>query len=383
MFTKTLNYRIFLLVFFTFMVSLQADEDEEFYKQKWLKSEEAYARYSGPLRILIGSFIERMERELQLECTGEGGSCGQTVDLIKIKFDVQRRATFEEARAIELYLIDEFIKVINSNQEIRPYLIEYPISHKYVTVSLSFRGPLGRSADGIDFMFNVPQDAVPENQNTIVYYAFDPFNDDSHEVHVEKYEEAVRLDKASNLKYPFAHQSSERELALDESLIPFTEKLRMDQRFECWGIGCPDALIKDIGAKFVAIQRVTQQDARKLALYVADNLIEHLNRSDRLKPFLAETPFPTHRLKFRIDFVNKNYCPFTDGSIESIVVANNEFSYFYLVKEPDDLIEEEWWISKTTLLAKESYDEAKRRSTERPPSIIRTLYEKAKSIYSR
>ncbi|MCE5317573.1 MAG: hypothetical protein LLG04_09490, partial [Parachlamydia sp.] len=324
---------------------------------------------------VIGSFIERVEQELGLTCTGDGGSCGKTIEWIIIKFDAHRRANIEEARALELYLIEEFVKMLNANQEIRPFLIEYPISHKYITISLTFRGPLGPYADGVEYISNASED--------LFYDAFDPFEFSSPDFYKEKYEEAVELAKASNLVPPFTHESTEREAALDASLIPFVNKMRMEQKFECWGIGCHDTQINQIKAKFVAIRRVTHEDARILALYVADNLLDHLNRNNKLKPFLAEAPFPTHRLKFRIDFVKRNYCPFTDGSIESVVVENNELSYFYIVKEPEEGVDEEYWMPRTTFLAKETYDEAKHLSAVKFPSLLTRLVEKAKSLFSR
>jgi hypothetical protein len=61
------------------------------------------------------------------------------VEEISVKFVAYRKATIEEARALEVAMTEKLLKKINENEKIRPYLREYPFKPNRAHVSISFR----------------------------------------------------------------------------------------------------------------------------------------------------------------------------------------------------------------------------------------------------
>ena len=131
-------------------------------------------------------------------------------------------------------------------------------------------------------------------------------------------------------------------------------------RLKCWSIG--EQLtdhVEGIGAYLVLTQRATQEEARNLELFVSERLIHLVN--ENLKPYLKEVPFSSHQVKLRISFKQKRGFSYSDGSMESVALENNEITYFQEL--PPGLGS---YPLETPVFAKESYLEAMKIVENRP-----------------
>jgi len=272
------------------------------------------------------------------------------IEDIGMQFTAYRRATVEEARALHLLVMNKLVEAINAHEKIQPFLAQNPFTYKRVSVDISFKGPYGPYSEGnIEHIFNVTDLAgAVENRSKLFYYAHDPFKGKSIELFNESLEDAVKLAQASPIQNLAVHQTTPLEEAVDEVLPIYLSDMRKEHRFECCSMGGKlTDHVEEIGARFTVVQRATQEQARKLVVLATDRLLEAINRDEKLRPFLAEYPFPASRVKMRISFVKKNYYSYSDGSVESAVLEDNEISYLKLPLEEE-----------SPYFAKESYQEA-------------------------
>lgn len=323
-------------------------------EREWQAEKVAHAEYIHYVRQIRRAFAEEMLRELQLVCSGDSGSLHEKVEELGMQFNAHRRATIEEARALQLLVMDKFAQAINAHEKIQPFLKQRPF--KRVSITIAFEGPKGRCDEGaVGHVYNITDLAgVVENRNKLFYYSIDPFTQDNIKILSEFYQEAVELNKLTAPQYPYFHQNGPIEEALDQVLGDVAKDMKNEQGFECWSIGGKITnYLEGIGAKFVVLRPATQEEARKLELFTIERLINAINLNEELRPYLIEYPFPTNRLKIRICFRKKNYYNYHDGSMDSVALEDNEITYFQ--KPPPDV---KIWSVETPIFAKESYQEA-------------------------
>jgi hypothetical protein len=88
---------------------------------------------------IMNSFIEQSEKEYHLDCISTGGRFAKNVGKIEINFIAYRKGTIDEARTLEVKMIDALLKRINDHEKIRPFLAEYPFKEKDIDISIAFR----------------------------------------------------------------------------------------------------------------------------------------------------------------------------------------------------------------------------------------------------
>ncbi|MCE5319036.1 MAG: hypothetical protein LLG04_16950 [Parachlamydia sp.] len=322
--------------------------------QKLQADKAAYAEYVGYVNDLRSNFAREMRKELDLVCSGDSGRMHGKVEEIGLDFTAYRRANIEEARALQLYVMNKLVQAVNAHEKLASFLDERPFTYKRVNVSISFQGPNGRYCDGsVVYIYNISDLAVEESRNKFFYSSIDPFTGDIVRILKEPYEEAVKLAAAAPIHDLRVHQSTPIEEAIDEVLPKYTEEMLTKCRFECSSIGGKMTdRVEDIGAEFVIVQHVNQEEARKFILFAAERLLHALNGNKKLREYLSEFPFPSHRLKIRIGFRKRNYYTYCDGSMESVTLEGNEITYY---QEPPP---EQNWYAGPDVFAKESYQDA-------------------------
>ena len=87
---------------------------------------------------VTNDFVKIAKKEFHLECMGTGGSMPNDIETFSISFIAYRKATIDQARKLEIQLIEKFIEIINSHKDIRPYLRDYPFPVHRACVSVSF-----------------------------------------------------------------------------------------------------------------------------------------------------------------------------------------------------------------------------------------------------
>lgn len=327
----------------------QATEEEK----KWQADKAAFAEYIDYVNDLRINFALQMQKELGLICTGDRGRMHGKIEAIGLSFNAYRRASIEEARALQLFVMNRLVQTVNAHDKLGPFLDERPITYKRVMVAISFEGPNGPYCDGsVAYISNVSELAVEENRNKIFYRSIDALTGNLQDLFEEHYEEAVQRAEASPIPILKVHQTTPLEEAIDEVLPRYAEEMRKKYRFECWGIGgTMSGQVDDIGVHFVLVKQTGQEEARKFIVVAAERLLQALNSNPKLRDYLGEYPFPSHRLKIRIGFKKRNYYSYADESMESVRLEGNEISYY---KDP---VEKELYQGPE-VFEKESYQEA-------------------------
>lgn len=370
--TVKLLFLISNLFFFLYADDLSEEEQGQ---RKLLEADTAYEQYYLYVREIMNSFADSMAKELKLEWVGEGGMMHKEVEELQMKFKAKRRASIEEARALEVYLVNRFIQTINSHQKIQPFLKVRPFTFRHVSISVSFDNVIGPHSDGnIEWVINVSPWGSSESESSIVYCWNQPFTERLEDILKEPFLVADKLSKAANLKFPFTHKTKEPEASWDHVLYKYREKVWIMLGLECRRIGGDITKgIKEIGANFEVKHPASQKQAREIMVYAVEKLLETINQNEKLRSYLHDQPLLANRVKMRIRFTNSRGNTFHDGSLESVVLEDNELSYFQEVWIPDETNPEFFRSTSVKLLIKEPYPEALHIVADQPRSSILSI----------
>ena len=135
-------------------------------------------------------FIEECEKKYQLDCIGTGGRFANNVAKIEICFIAYRKGSIEEARTLEVTMVEKILSEINSNEKIRSFLNDYPFQPKNIDISIAFhKEDNSRYTDkSVSFIFL--------SRDKLFYSSEDPNTGKLIDILEEPYEEALRIVKS-------------------------------------------------------------------------------------------------------------------------------------------------------------------------------------------
>lgn len=97
---------------------------------------------------LAASYVNRMKQAEHMEIMGSGGRLMYNVDELDFMFRYPKFVDLKEARSIIVRSAQVYLELVNSDENIRPYLKEYPVGAKGVELTIVFT-PSG-SFEGIE-----------------------------------------------------------------------------------------------------------------------------------------------------------------------------------------------------------------------------------------
>jgi len=340
---------VFLWVYGPFYFTKQ-ERDSRKKKAEEIKAKSEYLPY---INEIYSTFAKEMKEKFKLIPSGYGGIRKRKVEMLSLNFTTERRATVDEARGLQLFLMEQFVKKINAHEKLKSFLIEQPFSKKRINIALDFEEPNGSYYDkSVTSVFNIDGLASnTENRNRIFYMGIDPFKNMPVEIHNETYVEALEILKNSPDLDPFVHVTTPLEIATDQIFNSFVKEMREKHQLRCHSIGGKvQGRVEEVGAKFQLIKHTSKDEAQKLLLALTERLVEKLNQDEEIRPYLIEYPFSTTRIKIRIIFTGSDHFSYDDGSMERITLENNQISYFKVPPEDD--------LFRAILFYEESYQEA-------------------------
>lgn len=150
------------------------------------------APYLKIVRQITRTVASDIEKELNIIFTGDGGRMPQKVEEISLDFMAYRKPSIEEARMLEVKATEKLLRAINSNEEIRPYLAEYPFLPNRAQIMISFqkRDNTHYTDGSVALVFQV--------KNTIFYDREDPLTERLETILEEPYEEASKIVKKTS-----------------------------------------------------------------------------------------------------------------------------------------------------------------------------------------
>ncbi|MBS0653328.1 MAG: hypothetical protein JSR39_07355 [Verrucomicrobia bacterium] len=82
--------------------------------------------------------IKTIKKSNEMKLIGSGGSMMHNVETVSLHFYYYHPASIDEARNLILEITNNLISAFNSNQEIRPYLANFPFEAKNFDISIAF-----------------------------------------------------------------------------------------------------------------------------------------------------------------------------------------------------------------------------------------------------
>ena len=141
-------------------------------------------------RRVTHAFITDMCKKHGLVYAVRGGCFIDDVKEISVSFDKADKSDIPESRILLVNCVEEFLRRINADEDVRPFLVQYPFTNENVNISIGFIEPK-EDADlqNIVHAFNVKGEAV--------YSIYDKPHDRYKPTFEEPYEEALKIVKES------------------------------------------------------------------------------------------------------------------------------------------------------------------------------------------
>lgn len=334
------------------------------------------------IREFQSAFGRQIEAEFNLKWVEEGfvhNFSGGTIE-----FYADRRATLEEARALVLAVKSRLAAAICADPIMLSSLNKMSLTSDSICVNIRFVYLHEWSyRDGsIESVYSYYSNRGSKDVKKLYlkYSATDPFGDISdHDntgfVYIqESFEDAVELNKATSITNPAIHELTGFENELNQILTSFKKEMKEEHGlyFQPSGwmrSGKSTPLLSEIRAKCTCYYRADCREARALMLLATEKLLNALNNSETIKPYLKDHHFLASQLKLRILFRKSKFfvgdVPYYDASMESVVLNDGAIMYYHHVlstKNPG--------LHDRVLSTRESYQEAKMTFESAPPTLF-------------
>lgn len=137
---------------------------------------------------IINKTGKKLERRHNMTVVGTGGRMMNCVELMRLAFNINKPLSKEESRKIILDCTSEFLREINSDQEIRPYLVQFPFRVENINISIFTHDEQGRN------LYDPDITVVLIDNGEITYLTDDRENKYRFKSeYVESYEDALKL----------------------------------------------------------------------------------------------------------------------------------------------------------------------------------------------
>jgi hypothetical protein len=146
---------------------------------------------------LIARFGKQMEEKYGFHpCAFGGGATEEGIWLFSIHFDYYHEPMLiDQARRLIVSCAEEFLELINSSEEIRPYLKNYPSTAKNIEIAIFFKSVERKK------IYDPYMAVVSTNEGTITYRTEEEGNRFDYKLEVdESYEEALNILKKERLE---------------------------------------------------------------------------------------------------------------------------------------------------------------------------------------
>ena len=146
---------------------------------------QAQTEYESYLSRFINRYA-RIQKTKGLEQIGYGGALNDKIKKIHLYFFFKGQLNIDQARVLLVREVKNLLDIINSDENLQPYLLNYPFTPKNIKYTISLK-----NSDGSRVHF--PYVSLLYLENNCVYYAYlnerDIFMPDK--AHKETYQESL------------------------------------------------------------------------------------------------------------------------------------------------------------------------------------------------
>ena len=149
------------------------------------------SNYGKIANAITAKTAKQLEEENGLILVGTGGQMMNDIQMMMMGFYFYHVVDVNDARQLLVNSVEAYLSAINANEDVRPYLHEYPFTASNVEIVIYFRNP-DRS--------DVPQGKIriaAAKRGKLVYYIDYPEKHTIKSIYEESYEDAL---KAANAK---------------------------------------------------------------------------------------------------------------------------------------------------------------------------------------
>jgi hypothetical protein len=129
--------------------------------------------------------VLKIEKETGLSLIGVGGGMMDDIQEMMIAFQYRQEVDFDTGRRLLVHAAEEYLKAINSSEEVRPYLHEYPFTN--VEVEIYFVKPNG------SYVSPGVLSIIALREGQVIYSIDDKETDRLIDIREEPYAEALRI----------------------------------------------------------------------------------------------------------------------------------------------------------------------------------------------
>lgn len=147
-----------------------------------------YADIAREIRENVG---KKLSKKHQMDLVGVGGGMMGSVYMLGLSFQIHHPMDRNEARERIVDCVEELLASVNSNQEIRPFLKNYPFTTQNVQIVIFSNYPNGKDA----FDPYISTTSV-YTSDTICFSTTEPNNKSYKNRHKEPYSEALSMLKS-------------------------------------------------------------------------------------------------------------------------------------------------------------------------------------------
>jgi len=145
-----------------------------------------------------------------------------------------------------------------------------------------------------------------------------------------------------------------------EIIRVFAAEMKEKYGLRCCGSGGSMPYnVEKISVIFTILKKVTLEEARIIEVNAVEKLIDLVNGYEKIRPYLAEYPFNSSRIKISISFNDKSGLHHTDGNITYVSLIKNKIFFDRAEKTTSKTLYGKTYddFNLITLL-EESYEEA-------------------------
>lgn len=164
-----MSWKFFLSLFSLFTVACQAKNS-----------------YSDIALGIVKSYSKEISQQECVAIIGTGGSMTKDVKTLYLHVWSENELEVSEARRMYLRILQGLVDKVNANEEVRPYLHDYPFTWKNIDLDLGFHNDNG-------WVGNEKVALVTICKGEIFYKIYDQDDDGFRLIYREPYEEALRI----------------------------------------------------------------------------------------------------------------------------------------------------------------------------------------------
>ncbi len=93
---------------------------------------------------IVSEYLQEMEKKYDLHCIGNGGGFLDKVNEVIIYFTTTGPKNIEKVRELLVLMTEDLLRRYNENEEIRPFLKNYPFTSKNLSMGITLKNQEGR-----------------------------------------------------------------------------------------------------------------------------------------------------------------------------------------------------------------------------------------------